>query len=67
MTPEDFKTVDNVVHNAMATAAQVFMGIKTGEVDRHVGCKFLAVLQEEAVKMVIETCRANLNPKPSDN
>jgi len=67
MTDEDKAMVDNVIHNAMATAATVIMGMKAGEVDRDTGIKFLAILQVEAVKLVIETCRANLNAKPSDN
>ena len=67
MTPEDFQMVDNVIHNAMATAAKVFVGMREGHVTKETGCKFLAVLQEEAVKLVIESCRANLSPKPSDN
>jgi hypothetical protein len=67
MTAEDRAMVDNIVHNAMATAAQVFVGMHTGKVSKEVGVKFLAVLQTEAVKLVIETCRANLNAKPSDN
>jgi len=67
MTDEDKAVVDNIIHNAMATAATVMMGMNAGEVSREVGVKFLAVLQIEAVKLVIETCRANLNSKPSDN
>lgn len=67
MTDEAKSEVDNIIHNAMATAATVMMGMQTGQVSKEIGVKFLAVLQVEAVKLVIETCRANLTPVPSSN
>jgi hypothetical protein len=67
MTAEDRAKVDTVIHNAMSTAATLMLGMKSGELNREVGIKLLAVIQIETVNLVIETCRASLTPVPSSN